>query len=160
MGHMETIWKLIIAAGIAALVIFMQVLACVIGNDGQGNWMLLITLVPLVLFPVPLLLLRLFCGGGGDMFSEQPKGKHWAEFMSSFFFAGTWAIPIVLQLTNAITWPTLLLSLGGTLIGTIATFFGLYCANKESDSLNINVTMSCVFTVVGSTNYSSKLRVK
>ena len=134
---MDTIWKILIAAFIASVVIFLQILACLIGPDG-GHWILMIILIPLILSPVPFGLLRL-CGGGGDsIFSEKPKGTHWAEFMTSFFLAGTIGIPIVLQLTNSITWPSLVLSLGATIIGIVASFVGMWCANRNNNEATRN----------------------
>ena len=135
---MDTIWKILIAAFIASVVIFLQILACLIGPDG-GHWILMIILIPLILSPVPFGLLRL-CGGGGDsIFSEKPKGTHWAEFMTSFFLAGTIGIPIVLQLTNSITWPSLVLSLGATIIGIVASFVGMWCANRNNNEANFGM---------------------
>ena len=49
---MDTIWKILIAAFIASVVIFLQILACLIGPDG-GHWILMIILIPLILSPVP-----------------------------------------------------------------------------------------------------------
>ena len=135
---MDTIWKILIAAFIASVVIFLQILACLIGPDG-GHWILMIILIPLILSPVPFGLLRL-CGGGGDsIFSEKPKGTHWAEFMTSFFLAGTIGIPIVLQLTNSITWPSLVLSPGATIIGIVASFVGMWCANRNNNEANFGM---------------------
>ena len=134
---MDTIWKILIAAFIASVVIFLQILACLIGPDG-GHWILMIILIPLILSPVPFGLLRL-CGGGDSIFSEKPKGTHWAEFMTSFFLAGTIGIPIVLQLTNSITWPSLVLSLGATIIGIVASFVGMWCANRNNNEANFGM---------------------
>ena len=79
------------------------------------------------------------CGGGGDMFSEKPAGAHWAEFWSSFFFTGCFAIPILLAITDSIEWGAALTSLAGTLILTGLLGFQIYLKSRSDDG-GVNFT--------------------
>ena len=59
----------------AIAVIFLIVLAGALKTD----WIVLVILVPLLLTPLPLLLLKCCTS---DNWGSTPKGAHWAEFMS------------------------------------------------------------------------------
>mmetsp|Transcript_12133 Transcript_12133/g.24658 ORF Transcript_12133/g.24658 Transcript_12133/m.24658 type:complete len:134 (+) Transcript_12133:42-443(+) len=127
---METIWKIVIVAGMVSVAIFMQVLSCfAFGN----NWLPLIILAPMLLTPVPMLLVNM-CSAD-DAFSETPAGLHWAEFFSAFFFTGCFAIPILLVLTDSVQLGAALTSLGGVLI--LCALYGLraYVHARESGML-------------------------
>ena len=52
-------------------VLFCEIFACVVNQSGK----MALILIPLLLMPLPMVLLRL-CGGGGDFMSDAPKGKH------------------------------------------------------------------------------------
>ena len=94
----------------------------------------LIILVPMLLSPLPLGLLRLCTSN--DSFSEKPKGRHWAEFMSSFLFTGCFAIPILLAVTKTIEYAAMGVSLAGTLILAVLFAVSAYFQSQEEVSLS------------------------
>ena len=67
--------KMMCSAFVVSLVIFLIVLAGALKND----WIVLVILVPLLLTPLPLLILKCCTS---DNWGSTPKGAHWAEFMS------------------------------------------------------------------------------
>ena len=91
-------------------------LACFV--FGPQGWWLLFTIFPILLTPLPFVLTKL-CSSDDNVFAEKPRGKHWSLFMTSFFYMGCWAIPILLVLVSQIKVESMLLSLGGTLIVTL-----------------------------------------
>ena len=91
----------------------------------------LIILVPMILSPLPMGLLSL-CSSG-DMFSEQPRGLHWAQFLSSFLFTGCFAIPLLLALTHTIEWGAAVTQLAGTLILCAILGVNAYLKSKDDD---------------------------
>ena len=74
MGALE-LCKMMCSAFLVSLVIFLIILAGALKND----WIILVILVPLLLTPLPLLILKC-CSS--DNWGSTPKGAHWAEFMS------------------------------------------------------------------------------
>jgi len=108
--------KMIVTAAVVTGVIFLEIFACV-----PDNWVMLVTLVPLILTPVPLLLLRC-CGDSDGILSSSPKGRHWAEFWSAFLFMSTIALPVLLYTTGSLTSVMpLILSLSGVLLAVCFT---------------------------------------
>ena len=160
---METIWKILILAGVVSAAIFLQIVSCfAFGN----NWcstprhrqrqlhaphdpaiprdhtqcgsscctrLPLFILAPMLLTPIPMLLVNT-CSST-DAFSESPAGINWAVFLSAFFFTGCFAIPILLALTDSIQWGAALTSLAGTLILCALAGVGLFVKHKESSML-------------------------
>ncbi|KOO30862.1 hypothetical protein Ctob_013736 [Chrysochromulina tobinii] len=97
------------SAFVVSLVIFLIVLAGALKND----WIVLVILVPLLLTPLPLLILKCCTR---DNWGSTPKGAHWAEFMSGFFFTGTVAIPAILFNTKLVTLQSMLLAISGVML--------------------------------------------
>ena len=91
----------------------------------------MIVLVPTALFPLPFIVLNT-CSGSGDMFSEKPAAWHWAEFATSFLWAGCFAIPILLAITESIEVGAMAVSLAGTLLICVLRGVWLYYKHKES----------------------------
>ena len=125
---MDSMWKMLLAALLVTVVVFMEIVACFAFGD---HWILLLILIPLFLTPLPFMLLRC-CGGGDDSFST-PRGKHWATFWSSFFFTGTIGVPILLTNTGLINAPSLILSLGGIALGLCSCGGAAFAASKSDD---------------------------
>ena len=67
---MEALWKIMLAALVVCLALFMEALSCLIMPP--PNMFPLLTLVPVVLVPVPFCLIRA-CGGGDSELSETPR---------------------------------------------------------------------------------------
>ena len=79
-------------AAVVSAAIFMELIACLAFPVESGTeWLLLLLLVPLVLAAIPLLLLR--ACAGDSLFSDTPKGRHWAEFGFAFFATGIIGVP-------------------------------------------------------------------
>ena len=91
----------------------------------------MIVLVPTALFPLPFIVLNT-CSGSGDVFSEKPAAWHWAEFATSFLWAGCFAIPILLAITESIEVGAMAVSLAGTLLICVLRGVWLYYKHKES----------------------------
>mmetsp|Transcript_52824 Transcript_52824/g.87735 ORF Transcript_52824/g.87735 Transcript_52824/m.87735 type:complete len:140 (+) Transcript_52824:35-454(+) len=125
---MNMIWKLVLAALVFTLFLFMEILACVLfpGDGKDVNFFPLFLLLPAFLGPLPLILLRRF--SSDDAFASSPRGRHWAEFGSSFFGSGLIGIPVLLYTTQTIQLGALLLSLGGLAVLMIA--FGAWITIK------------------------------
>ena len=77
MGALE-LCKMMCSAFLVSLVIFLIILAGALKNE-KNDWIVLVILVPLLLTPLPLLILKC-CSS--DNWGSTPKGAHWAEFMS------------------------------------------------------------------------------
>ena len=69
---MHPVLKMTISAAVITAVIFLFVFSCV-----PDHWVMLVCLIPLVLTPVPLLMVRM-CGDGDGVLSSSPKGRHCA----------------------------------------------------------------------------------
>jgi len=123
--------RMALAALIVTIVIFLEILAGAL----NGDWLILVILVPLVFTPLPLLLLK--CCSRDDMFGSTPKGAHWAEFMSGFFFVGTIAIPAILYDTRLVSLQSMLLAVGGVSLA-ILSVVAMCCiqARGESDAFS------------------------
>ena len=80
MGALE-LCKMMCSAFLVSLVIFLIILAGALNPAGalKNDWIILVILVPLLLTPLPLLILKC-CSS--DNWGSTPKGAHWAEFMS------------------------------------------------------------------------------
>ena len=65
--------KMGLTALLFTAVLFCEIFACVVDQSGK----MAIILVPLLLMPAPLILLRA-CGGVDDFMSTAPKGRHCA----------------------------------------------------------------------------------
>ena len=65
--------RMTLTALVVTGVIFLEIFACV-----PDDWIMLVCLIPLLLTPVPLVLMRC-CGDGDGILSSSPKGRHWAE---------------------------------------------------------------------------------
>ena len=88
-------------AAVVSAAIFMELIACLAFPVESGTeWLLLLLLVPLVLAAIPLLLLR--ACAGDSLFSDTPKGRHWAEFGFAFFATGIIGVPSLLLLRGLI----------------------------------------------------------
>ena len=118
---MEALWKVMLAALVVCLALFMEALSCLLMPP--PNMFPLLTLVPVVLVPVPFCLIRA-CGGGDSELSETPRraypcansalrtdefcapcgcrGKHWAEFFTAMIATGVFAVPALLLITHTI----------------------------------------------------------
>ena len=70
-------------------------------------------------------------------FGSAPKGMHWAQFMSGFFFTGVIALPCMLFSTNLIGVPSLILSLSGIVMAIIVGgVIACLAARESSDPLS------------------------
>lgn len=128
---LHPVCSLLLVALVVSVVIFLEVLAGALNND----WIILTMLVPLFLTPLPLLLLKCCCGGDDNLFSSSPRGAHWAEFLSGFFFVGVIAIPAILYSTGQVELVSMLLSLGGVIVAILAAAGGAcLSARAESDA--------------------------
>lgn len=125
---MDAIWKMLLAALVLSLTIFMELLACFAFGD---HWILLLILIPLALTPLPLMLMRC-CGGSDDAFST-PRGKHWATFWTAFFFSGTVGVPVLLTNTQLISAPSLALALGGLFLSVGSCGGAAFAQAKAED---------------------------
>ena len=103
---MASFMRLVLAAFVVTLTVFLLVFSCVLSND----WVMLVMLIPLILTPLPLVLLRC-CAGDGGAFSSGPRGQHWCEFWAAFFFTGTVAIPILLYVNKVVKLESMALAL-------------------------------------------------
>ena len=85
----------------------------------------------MLLSPMPMMLLGLCSSGDNIMGSDQPAATHWAEFLSSFFFTGCFAVPILLAVTKSIELGAMATSLAGTLL--LCALFGIRVYLKRKD---------------------------
>jgi hypothetical protein len=123
------IWKMMAAAFFVSLVVFLEIFAGALHND----WVMLVVLVPTFLTPVPLLLLR--CCSSDDAFSSGPRGMHWAQFMSGFFFTGCIALPAMLYKTHVVHVESMLLALSGIVLMMLgAGASACIAAKNDADS--------------------------
>ena len=65
--------RMAIVAALFTAVLFCEIFACVVSQSGKPA----LILIPMLLMPMPLMLLRC-CGGGDDFMSSGPKGRHCA----------------------------------------------------------------------------------
>ena len=70
---MEALWKIMLSALVVCLALFMEAFSCLIMPP--PNMFPLLTLVPVVLVPVPFCLVRA-CGGRDSELSETPRRAH------------------------------------------------------------------------------------
>jgi hypothetical protein len=126
-----SIWKMMGVALVFSLIVFLEVFAGAIHNE----WIILTIFVPVTMTPLPLLLLKC-CSSDGGVFSSGPRGLHWAQFGSGFFFTGVFALPIILFSTNIVQhWETVFLALLGVCLALCGACGGSYLAARaDSDS--------------------------
>jgi len=136
---MDLIWKILFAAAVASVSIFMEILACVafpVAGGGGSEWTLLFLLIPAFLTPLPAALLVSF-SSSDDAFAESPRGRHWAEFLTAFIGVGVVAVPALLLLKHTIRWEAVLLAFGGLALPCLA-LLAAWCwkrrAGEEDDS--------------------------
>lgn len=70
---MHPMVKIACTALLFTSVLFCEIFACVVDQSGKMAFII----IPLLLTPMPMLLLRR-CGGGDDFMSTSPKGRHCA----------------------------------------------------------------------------------
>ena len=124
--------KLMMLALVVSTVIFLEILAGALSND----WIILLILLPIAATPLPLMLLKC-CSSDDGWGSSTPKGAHWAEFMTGFFFVGTIALPTMLYTTHLVELQSMLLAIGGVALAILAIGC-IICAQikGESDSFS------------------------
>lgn len=122
-------------AFVITAVLFMEIFACVpTPGQKENDWILLISLIPMLLMPVPVLLMRC-CGDSDGILASSPKFKHWAEFLTAVLFTSTIAFPVIFYATGVITAKAIGLSLGGVFLAVL--FVGgcaLVQARSEDDA--------------------------
>jgi len=119
-------------AAVVSAAIFMELIACLaFPVDSGTEWLLLLLLVPLVLAAIPLLLLR--ACAGDSLFSDTPKGRHWAEFGFAFFATGIIGVPSLLLLRGLIRWEAFALALGGLALPAITAALSRVCQRNDDD---------------------------
>ena len=130
---MDMLWRMLLTAFVSALVLAMEILAITVFPTQDGTQAsLAFVLIPLLIAPLPMAILKCFTQESGFM-AEVPRGQHWAEFSTSFIASGIVAVPVMLFLTDKIRWEALALSLGGFVLALLGLGVGAYLTFREND---------------------------